>query len=384
LKIALSADFHLDKRQFNNQQRWIDFLDAFVNVTQKVGELQADAYVMAGDIFDKYRPHPGIIRRFLKEISSLDCPIILIRGNHDSPQILFERYGGDTLHLVRDVSDIIYLNRRTPTYEMGEICFIGLGYIGFNVRQEIAKHVQGLKTEKMIKVGVFHQLLDYPGVPEDRAEISRGFLKGLDLDYVLMGHYHVAYSEHGLFNPGSPEYWAFDQAEQVEVNLDTGEKTVKPAKERGFYLIETENGKGQFVEVKPNRPMFNVTYETKSFDETTHIPKIREHLEKYNIEGAMVKTTIRGRHKFGRMNLSKDLILEKPLIHTTATRLVPTGLLPEKVDIIKAQADYLAERGIEKADAQKIAEWVERNKERLADMQSKDILNALRKVLKKQ
>ncbi len=129
--------------------------------------------------------------------------------------------------------------------------------------------------------------------------------------------------------------------------------------------------------------MFCVTYETNSFDETTHLPKIREHLEKYNIEGAMVKSIIRGRHKFGQMNLSKNIILEKPLIHTTATRLVPSSVLPEKVDIIEVQADYLAERGIEKARARKIAEWLEHNKERLAEMQSKDILNALRKVLNK-
>lgn len=381
MRIALAADFHLDMRQFNNQQRWTDFLDAFVKVTRKVAELQADAYVMAGDIFDKYRPHPGIIRRFLKEISNLNCPIILIRGNHDSPQILFERFGGDTLHLIRDVSDIIYLNRRNPTYEMGDLCFIGLGYVGFNTRKEIARHVQSVKTEAGARVGVFHQLLDYPGVPEGRAEVSRGFLKGLGFDYVLMGHYHGAYSEERLFNPGSPEYWAFDQAEQVEVNLDTGEETVKPAKKRGFYLIETENGQGEFVEVEPARPMFCITYETNSFDETLHQPKIREHLEKYNTEGAMVKTIIHGRHKFGQMNLSKSIALQKPLIHTTTTRLVPSSILPEKVDIIETQADYLAERGIEKGRAQKIAEWLEHNKERLAEMQSKEILNALREVL---
>ena len=91
MKIALAADFHLGYRQFNSQQRWQDYLDAFTKVTKKVEELDIDVYVMAGDIFDKNRPHPGIIRRFLKETSSLKCPIMLIRGNHDSPQILFEK-----------------------------------------------------------------------------------------------------------------------------------------------------------------------------------------------------------------------------------------------------------------------------------------------------
>ncbi|MFB0523622.1 MAG: exonuclease SbcCD subunit D [Candidatus Bathyarchaeia archaeon] len=384
MKIALSADFHLDMRQFNNQQRWMDFLDAFVKVTRKVQELKADAYVMAGDIFHKYRPHPGIVRRFLKEISILDCPVILIRGNHDSPQILFERHGGDTLHLIRDVSKTIYLNRKNPSYVIENICFIGLGYVSFNAPQEIARYIQNVKTSADTRIGVFHQLLDYPGVPENRAEVSRGFLKGLELDYILRGHYHVAYSETGLFNPGSPEYWAFDQAEQVTVNLDNEKETVEPAKKRGFYIIDTDDGKGEFIELKPARPMFCITYETDNFNETDHLPRIKEHLEKYDIEGAMVKTIVRGRHKYGRINLSKNINLEKPLIHNAAVMLTPSSFLSAGTDPIKAQAEYLVERGIDQNKARRIAEWLEYNKEKLATMQSSEILQALREVLKEE
>jgi uncharacterized membrane protein YbhN (UPF0104 family) len=109
MKIALSADLHLGIRQFNNKQRWQDYLDAYNKLTKKVKQLQVDAFVIAGDIFNKSRPHPGIVRKFLKETSKVDCPVMLIRGNHDSPQILFEKYGGDILHLINDVSKIVYL-----------------------------------------------------------------------------------------------------------------------------------------------------------------------------------------------------------------------------------------------------------------------------------
>ncbi|MCK4669049.1 metallophosphoesterase [Candidatus Bathyarchaeota archaeon] len=381
MKIALSADFHLGMRQFNIQQRWNDFLDAFVKVTRKAEQCNVDVYVIAGDVFHTHRPHPGVVRKFLKEISNLNCPIILIRGNHDSPQILFERYGGDVLHLIRDVSDTIYLDKRNPIYEIGNTCFIGSGYVSFQADREIRKLVQSVETDAETKIGVFHQLLDYPGVPEERAEVSRGFLKSLGLDYILMGHYHVAYSEKGLFNSGSPEYWAFDQAEQIEVNLDNGEETVKPAKKRGFYIIETDNGKGEFVEIKPARPMYCITYETSNFNKTIHLPKIKEHLEKYNIKGAMVKSIIQGRHEFGRMNLSKNIVLDKPLIHRTATMLTPSNVLPNKINTIKAQTQYLLERGIVKSEAHKIAEWMEHNKEKLATMQSRLLLQALREVL---
>jgi len=115
MKIALTADLHLGIRQFNNKQRWQDFLDAYTKLTARVKELKVDAFVIAGDIFNKSRPHPGVVRRFLKETAKIDCPIMLIRGNHDSPQILFEKYGGDILHLINDVSKITYLNKKNPT-----------------------------------------------------------------------------------------------------------------------------------------------------------------------------------------------------------------------------------------------------------------------------
>jgi hypothetical protein len=167
----------------------------------------------------------------------------------------------------------------------------------------------------------------------------------------------------------------------VNVNLDTEEETVKPAKKRGFYLIDSNKGSGEFIEVQPARPMFSVTYETSNFNEAAHLPTIREHLEKYNIHGVMVKSVIRGRHKFGRMNLSRNITLEKPLIHKVAMMLSPSYSLSEKIDTIQVQTEYLIERGIDKSQAHRIAEWLENNKEKLAEMQSNELLQALRAVL---
>jgi DNA repair exonuclease SbcCD nuclease subunit len=381
MRIALAADFHLDLRQFNRQQRWQDYVNTFVKITRKVGELAPEVYVIAGDLFERYKPHPGVIRRFLKEVSRLECPVILIRGNHDSPQIFFERFGGDILHLLQDVAEIVYLNREKPSYEKDDVCFIGLGYIGFNIAQEIASHMENVKTDSKIKVGIFHQLLDYPGVPENRVEVSRGFLKGLGFDYVLMGHWHVRYEEEGLFNPGSPEYWSFDQGEQIEVNLDTGEEKTKPAKDKGFYLIDTVKSFGEFIDVEPARPMYCITYNTRGFDQDQHLPIIRRHMEKYNVEGAMVKTIIQGRGKYGRINLRREIELDRPFIHTVVTNLQPSNVIIEKVDTIKAQATYISERGVNKDVSQRIAEWMEHNRDDLALMQSRELLSSLRSVL---
>jgi len=381
MRIALASDFHLDRRQFNRQQRWQDYMQTFIKVTQRVGELAPDAYVIAGDLFEKYRPHPGVIRRFLQEVARLHCPIILIRGNHDSPQIFFERFGGDILHLLQDVSEIVYLNQETPTYELEDVCFIGLGYIGFNTDQEIINHVQRVTTARPTKVGIFHQLLDYPGVPESLVEVSRSVLKGLGLDYVLMGHWHVRYEEPGLFNPGSPEYWSFDQGEQLVVNLDTGDEKRAPAKEKGFYLIDTTTGYGEFIEVTPARPMYCVTFETTDFDAARHLPVIKRYLEPFNVEGAMVKTVLQGRLRYGRVNLGRTLNLDRPLIHHVVTTLKSAEVAIETVDTIEAQAAYLADRGVSADVSKRVAEWLEHSRDDLAAMPSQNLLQALRGVL---
>lgn len=377
----MAADFHLDLRQFNRQQRWHDYVNTFAKVTRKVAKLTPDIYVIAGDLFEKYMPHPGVIRRFLKEVSHLSCPIILIKGNHDSPHIFFEKYGGDILHLLQDVTEIIYLNRERPSYEMDDVCFIGTGYTGFNADQEIASQVKSVKTEMKTKVGIFHQLLDYPGVPENKVEVSRSFLKGLGLDYVLMGHWHMKYEKDGLFNPGSPEYSSFDQGEQIEVNLDTGKEKITPAKKKGFYLIDTTKGIGEFIHVEPARPMYSIIYETRSFDEAKQLSIIKKHMEKYNKDGVMVKTTIQGRCKYGRITLGRAMNIDKPLILNVVTNLKPTDVAIDKIDSIDAQATYMTERGIGKNVSQRIAEWLEHNKNDLANMQSHELLSSLRAIL---
>jgi len=381
MKIALVADFHLDYRQFNRQQRWHDYIDTFAKVTRKVAELKPDAYVIAGDLFERYMPHPGVIRRFLREIAILDCPIILIRGNHDSPQIFFDKFGGDILHLLQDVTEIVYLNPEKPYYEMGDLCFIGIGYSGFNATTEIERCVNSVKTAAEIRIGVFHQLLDYPGVPEKQVEVSRSFLKGLGFDYVLMGHWHVRYEESSLFNSGSPEYWGFDQGEQVNLNLDTNIEKITPAKAKGFYLIDTTKGSGRFTRIEPARPMYSITYETTSFDEAKHIPIIKKHMGKYNLEGALVETKVRGKCRYGRITLGKELTLDKPLVHSFSTSLRPSDAVEENIDTLAAQAIFLAERGIGKSASKKIAEWLEHNKDDLSSMQAHELLISLRAVL---
>jgi len=380
MKIALTADLHLGIRQFNSKQRWQDFLDAYTKLTAKVKELKVDAFIIAGDIFNKSRPHPGVVRRFLKETAKIDCPIILIRGNHDSPQILFEKYGGDILHLINDVSKITYLNKKNPTLRIDDVNFIGVGYESYNIPKQIKKQVMDSIDQSLFNVGIFHQLLDFSGVPEDRADVSRSFLKNLGLNLILLGHFHVPYSEECMFNPGSPEYWSFDQGECIKYDLDTEEITIKPARRTGFFVIDTNTCQGEFIDIKPARPMFNIIYETENFSEILHMSKIREHLEKYDIQDVLIKTVIKGQSKSGRTSV-KSLTLKKPLIHTPTSMLKTVKSKSSKKEIFKDFKEYLIHNGVDKLVSKSIVFWIEKNKEKISSMDEREVLENIREII---
>ncbi len=383
MKIALTADLHLGIRQFNSKQRWQDFLDAYTKLTAKVKELKVDAFVIAGDIFNKSRPHPGVVRRFLKETAKIDCPIMLIRGNHDSPQILFEKYGGDILHLINDVSKITYLNKKNPTLRIDDVNFIGVGYESYNVPKQIKKQVLDSIDQSLFNIGIFHQLLDFSGVPEERADVSRSFLKNLGLNLILLGHFHVPYSEEGMFNPGSPEYWSFDQGECIKYDLDTEQITIKPARQTGFFVIDTNTCLGEFIDIKPARPMYNIIYETENFSEVLHMSKIREHLKKYDIQDVLVKTVIKGQSKSGRTSV-KSLTLKKPLIHTPTSMLKTVKSKSSKKEIFKDFKEYLIHNGVDKLVSKSIVTWIEKNKEKIRSMEEREVLENIREILRSQ
>jgi len=383
MKIALTADLHLGIRQFNSKHRWQDFLDAYTKLTAKVKELKVDAFVIAGDIFNKSRPHPGVVRRFLKETAKIDCPIMLIRGNHDSPQILFEKYGGDILHLINDVSKITYLNKKNPTLRIDDVNFIGVGYESYNVPKQIKKQVMDSIDQSLFNVGIFHQLLDFSGVPEDRADVSRSFLKNLGLNLILLGHFHVPYSEEYMFNPGSPEYWSFDQGECIKYDLDTKKITIKPARRTGFFVIDTNTCQGEFIDIKPARPMFNIIYETENFSEILHMSKIREHLEKYDIQDVLIKTVIKGQSKSGRTSV-KSLTLKKPLIHTPTSMLKTVKSKSSKKEIFKDFKEYLIHNGVDKLVSKSIVLWIEKNKEKISAMDEREVLENIREIIRSQ
>ena len=96
-KIVHTADWHLGARlvDFDRHDEQAAFLDWLL---EQLKELQPDALIVAGDIFDGATPPQealSLYYRFLARLSeAVRCRTIILGGNHDSPA---------TLHAPRDI-----------------------------------------------------------------------------------------------------------------------------------------------------------------------------------------------------------------------------------------------------------------------------------------
>jgi len=91
VKIAHLADCHLGYSAYNKVDertglnvRELDFYQAFLWTIDKIRSLEPDVVVLAGDLFHVRRPAASAIVYAQSALSTLDCPIILIPGNHDN------------------------------------------------------------------------------------------------------------------------------------------------------------------------------------------------------------------------------------------------------------------------------------------------------------
>lgn len=101
IRIIHTADTHLGYKQYHNEVRRKDFFKAFEQVINDAVEMQVDAVVHAGDLFDSRNPTLEDLLETINILSRLkaaEIPFFGIVGNHESKQNtqwldLFEEMG---------------------------------------------------------------------------------------------------------------------------------------------------------------------------------------------------------------------------------------------------------------------------------------------------
>ena len=260
MKFLHMSDFHIGKIVHNvsmlNEQRHI-----FRQIISYIQNEHPDAVVIAGDVYDRVVPSIEAMRvfdDFLTALAHEDIAVMLISGNHDSPERL--SYASRLL-----IDKRLFLcgafdgsvRKVTITDAYGEVNFWLLPFIKpSSVRGLFGEHeaesysdalAAAIETAHIDYSGrnvlVSHQFYSKAGVALVRSESEVNPVGGLDavdasiierFDYVALGHLHGAQkvgAEHIRY-AGSPLKYSFSEIRQtksvilVEMN-EKGNMTAK-------------------------------------------------------------------------------------------------------------------------------------------------------------
>jgi exonuclease SbcD len=133
MKILHTSDWHIG-RQFHNVSLLADQAHVLEQLIAIAAKEEVDVVVIAGDIYDRAVPPADAVLLLDKVLSrlcfELKLPVIMISGNHDSPERLgfgARQLRGAGLHIVGPLT-----NEFDPVVlsdEHGEVAFYGIPYV---------------------------------------------------------------------------------------------------------------------------------------------------------------------------------------------------------------------------------------------------------------
>lgn len=216
MKFLHMADLHIGIH-VNGFSMLEDQQYALEQILSFIKDEQPEAVIIAGDVYDKPTPSIEAIQvydHFLTAVSGFNIPLLVISGNHDSPERL-----GFASRIMMDKHIYTYsvfdgsIHKHSFTDEYGTVHFYLLPFIRpINVRRffkntPIDNYQEGIKIvieaaridTAQRNVLVAHQFILSAGTEAERSESEIEPIGGLDgvdvqlvagFDYVALGHLH--------------------------------------------------------------------------------------------------------------------------------------------------------------------------------------------------
>ena len=180
MKLLHTSDWHLG-RQLHNQSLLDDQRHVLEQIVRLAALHQVDVVIIAGDIYDRSLPPASavaLLDHVLNQlIQTLNIPVILIAGNHDSHERLgfaARQLSASGLHIIGPLTDAIQGIVIQSAHE--EMLFFGLPYAEpATVRQVFG--VEAQTHEQALNV-LLEQVRQYPGEDANKVVISHCFLAG--------------------------------------------------------------------------------------------------------------------------------------------------------------------------------------------------------------
>lgn len=212
MKLIHLSDLHIGKR-VNEVSMIEDQEYILLQILQIIDEENADAVLIAGDVYDKSVPSAEAVTLFddfLCRLAKRKIPVLIVSGNHDSPERL--AFGGRLLNVSGIHISPVYdgnIQSVTLTDEHGEAVFWLLPFIkpvhvkrfypdegieSYTDAVRVAVEKMGIDTNQR-NVLLTHQFVT-GSVTCESEEISVGGSDNVDaevfekFDYVALGHIH--------------------------------------------------------------------------------------------------------------------------------------------------------------------------------------------------
>jgi DNA repair exonuclease SbcCD nuclease subunit len=281
MKIIHAADIHLGRRRLDGRLPDSDFAVAFEHIANQAIAGKADAFLLAGDLFDHPQVEPPHLRQaedILTKLKHAGVPVIAIAGNHDKAFInaeeetwleyladdemlilLATRFGPDGPIMEKWTREA----RRGSWIDLGGVRFTGAGYLGAATPHKVRQIVERLET------GRPHVLLLHAG-PDYFVGEGGGFsaddlrIIGERVTYLALGHIHKPMiHDDWACNPGSPE-----NCDLHESHYDFDKAAV--ARPRGYAWAEFDPAVGKplsrlEIQSNPRRPVLHLRLDCTPF-----------------------------------------------------------------------------------------------------------------------
>jgi DNA repair exonuclease SbcCD nuclease subunit len=222
MRFAHFGDVHLGYHQYGLDQRAQDIANAFLWVCNKVNEERCDFAILSGDLFHHRYVDPVSLSVASEGLRIINCPIYMIKGNHEKMRTAYET---DWIDYLVSEKLVILAEPTGVSFYMGEHC-----------RQKDRRHNHyvtvfgvdwvGMATDQIVSnlvipsgfAGDFFILMLHAGMEDVLPKNHPGMLsyetirKFMDrVDYVALGHIHKPHLDGWIFNGGSLETIASDE-----------------------------------------------------------------------------------------------------------------------------------------------------------------------------
>ena len=275
MKLIHAADIHLGRRRLDGRLPDSDFAAAFNYLAEQAIAGKADAFLLAGDLFDRPQVEPSHLRQaedILGKLKQAGIPVIAITGNHDKAFINSEEE--TWLEYLADDGLLILLapqfgadgpllepwsekTRRGSWLDLGGVRFTGAGYLGAATPHKVRQLVERLEA------GRPHVLLLHAG-PDYFVGEGGGFsaedLRAIRerVIYLALGHIHKPMIHDGwACNPGSPENCELAESRYDESPRGYAWVEIEPAAKPALRKVE--------IQSNPRRPVVHLSLDCTPF-----------------------------------------------------------------------------------------------------------------------